>query len=47
LFGIFIFFLREDNDQVFEDFDLSEQWIQDFNGHAAVAKKLTLFFTKN
>jgi hypothetical protein len=44
LFGIFFF---QENDQVFEDVDLSEQWIHNFNGHAAVVKKLTTIFAEN
>jgi len=41
LFGIFFF---QENGQVFEDFDISEQWIHDFNDRAAVVKKLTTIF---
>ncbi|XP_062160961.1 uncharacterized protein LOC133868155 [Alnus glutinosa] len=39
--------ITAENDQVFEDVDISEQWIHNFNGHAAVVKKLTTIFTEN
>lgn len=34
-------------DEVFEDVDLFEQWMHNYNGKAAVVKKLTIVFIEN